>query len=216
MNVTFEQDGALRITGAAPLDHAQLRELKTMVCQSASDPEVRSVVLDGVDVDPGVPRPAVACAGRALGELPLPTVSLVRDRCFGASLALALACDVRLAATSSWFGLPEVRLGIVPDGATCQRLQRVVGVSLAADMLLSGRAVDGEEALAIGLVSRSVPGAALDHEVARLTAELAEGDPAVVAATKRLLGGGRLKPGGHAPAPPSLRVHAPSSERLSG
>lgn len=89
-----------------------------------------------------------------LAALPCPTVAAIAGPCLGGGLELALACTARVATTapSTRLGLPEVRLGLIPGLGGTQRLPRLVGVPVALDLLTTGRALDAEGALAIGLI----------------------------------------------------------------
>src|SRR4051794_35314870 len=116
---------------------------------------------------------------RAVADIPRATIAAVSGYALGGGCELALACDFRLASTRARFGQPEILLGIIPGGGGTQRLPRLVGVARAKDMILTGRQVDAEEALRIGLIDELVePEALFDRAVAR-AAELAAG--AVVA-----------------------------------
>uniref|UniRef100_V9KRB9 AU RNA-binding protein/enoyl-CoA hydratase n=1 Tax=Callorhinchus milii TaxID=7868 RepID=V9KRB9_CALMI len=91
-----------------------------------------------------------------LGHLPMPTIAVLDGAALGGGLEMALACDIRVAATSAKMGLVETRLAIIPGAGGTQRLPRVVGISLAKELIFSGRVLDGTEAKAIGLVSHVV------------------------------------------------------------
>src|SRR5687768_2385221 len=96
-----------------------------------------------------------------LDRLPMPAVAIVNGYAFGGGLELALACTFRLATRNAKMGLPEIKLGLIPGYGGTQRLPRAVGEARALDMILTGRTVDAEEALRIGLVQRIVDGDAL-------------------------------------------------------
>jgi enoyl-CoA hydratase len=98
---------------------------------------------------------------------PKPTIAAVGGWCLAGGLELALWCDLRIAAAGSTFGLPERRWGVpLIDGGT-QRLPRIVGQGRALDLILTGRMVETEEALAMGLVTEVVPeGEHLDRALA--------------------------------------------------
>lgn len=89
-------------------------------------------------------------------RLPIPSIALVNGFAFGGGCELALACTFRLALPNARFGLPEIKLGLIPGYGGTQRLPRLVGQARALDMVMTGRAVNAEEALAIGLVNRIV------------------------------------------------------------
>jgi len=104
-----------------------------------------------------------------LDRLPIPSIALVNGFAFGGGCELALACTLRLALPNAKFGLPEVKLGLIPGYGGTQRLPRLVGVGRALEMVMTGRTVNAEEALAIGLVNRIVqaPGLASAKAYAR-------------------------------------------------
>lgn len=86
-----------------------------------------------------------------------PVLAAINGTCVGGGLELALACHIRVAAAGVLLGLPEIKLGLIPGFGGTQRMPRVVGVSKAAEMILTGESLSAEEALRIGLVSRVVP-----------------------------------------------------------
>ena len=98
-----------------------------------------------------------------------PTVAAVNGYALGGGLELAMACDIRIASENARFGLPETALSIIPGAGGTQRLARLVGKGRALEMILTGRALDAEEAWAIGLVTKVVPQAGL-MDAARETA----------------------------------------------
>jgi enoyl-CoA hydratase/carnithine racemase len=115
----------------------------------------------------------------ALAAIPRATIAAVNGYALGGGLEVALACDFRVGAEDSRFGLPEALLGVLPGGGGTQRLPRLVGPSRAKDLIMSGRQVRADEALAMGLVNRvAAPDSVLDAALA-WAAELAAG--AVVA-----------------------------------
>ncbi|QDL38578.1 enoyl-CoA hydratase/isomerase family protein [Rhodoferax sediminis] len=104
-----------------------------------------------------------------LDRLPIPSIALVNGFAFGGGCELALACTLRLALPHAKFGLPEVKLGLIPGYGGTQRLPRLVGPGRALELVMTGRTVNAEEALAIGLVNRIVqaPGLAAAKAYAR-------------------------------------------------
>ncbi len=92
---------------------------------------------------------------------PLILVAAIKGLCFGGGFEFAMACDLRIAAESARIGLPEVKVGIIPGGGGTQRLPRLVGTGLAAEMILSGKLYPGQEAADMGLVNRVVG----DHDL---------------------------------------------------
>ena len=101
-----------------------------------------------------------------LERLPMPSVAIINGFAFGGGLELALACTFRLATPNAKLGLPEIKLGLIPGYGGTQRLPRVVGQARALEMILTGKAIDAQTALAWGLISRLVDGDALAHGMA--------------------------------------------------
>ncbi|XP_072848484.2 methylglutaconyl-CoA hydratase, mitochondrial isoform X2 [Pogona vitticeps] len=91
-----------------------------------------------------------------MANLPVPTIAAIDGIALGGGLELALACDIRVAATSAKMGLVETKLAIIPGAGGTQRLPRTIGVSLAKELIFSARVIDGEEAKSIGLISHVV------------------------------------------------------------
>jgi 2-oxoglutaroyl-CoA hydrolase len=116
-----------------------------------------------------------------------PVVAALQGYCFGVGLELALACDFRLAADDLQLGFPEVTIGMIPGSGGTQRLARLVGLGRAKDLVLRGRRVSAEEALALGLVTGVVPASELDAAVVRLVEELSQHSPLALAMAKRVL-----------------------------
>ncbi|APE45982.1 hypothetical protein BOO69_20725 (plasmid) [Sulfitobacter alexandrii] len=117
--------------------------------------------------------------------LPCPTIAAINGHALGGGMELALACDFRLMSASARIGQPEVRHGLVPGGNGIQQLIRLIGREAALDMLMSGDALDGEAALARGLVSRVVAPDALAAEAETFAARFLMCGPDAVALTKR-------------------------------
>jgi 2-(1,2-epoxy-1,2-dihydrophenyl)acetyl-CoA isomerase len=157
----------------------------------ADDPAVRVVVLTGAgrafcaggDVksmaEGGERRsPAEATAhlrsrmevSRILHELPKPTIAMINGPAAGAGLAFALACDLRIAGASARLVTAFVRVGFSGDFGGSYFLTRLVGTAKARELYFTGRPVDAEEALSLGLVNRLVP----DDQLATVTMELAQ------------------------------------------
>ena len=116
-----------------------------------------------------------------------PVVAALRGYCFGVGLELALACDFRIAADDVQLGFPEVTIGMIPGSGGTQRLARLVGLGRAKDIVMRGRRLDAEEALALGLVTEVVAAEELDGAVSRLVEELSRHSPLALAMAKRVL-----------------------------
>ncbi|KAI5614257.1 methylglutaconyl-CoA hydratase, mitochondrial [Silurus asotus] len=91
-----------------------------------------------------------------LGNLPVPTIAAIDGAALGGGLEMALACDIRIAATSAKMGLVETKLAIIPGAGGTQRLPRTIGISLAKELIFAARVVDGTEAKTLGLVNHAV------------------------------------------------------------
>jgi enoyl-CoA hydratase len=101
-------------------------------------------------------------------NLSVPVIAAVKGETSGAGLGLALAADIRIAAADTIFSFPEAQFGVPPIFGSSQRLYKTVGIGRAKELLFTGRSIDAEEALRIGLVNRVVPADILDEEANRL------------------------------------------------
>ncbi|XP_071587543.1 methylglutaconyl-CoA hydratase, mitochondrial isoform X5 [Heliangelus exortis] len=122
-----------------------LKMMSKAVDALKSDKKVRTVIFRSE-------VPGIFCAA----NLPVPTIAAIDGAALGGGLELALACDIRVAASSAKMGLVETKLAIIPGAGGTQRLPRTIGVSLAKELIFSARIVDGEEAKSIGLISHVV------------------------------------------------------------
>jgi len=133
---------------------------------------------DITELDGGGPESVAAnfhSALSALAGLPRATIAALNGYALGGGLELALACDFRIAATDAVLGVPEVLLGVIPGGGGTQRLARLIGPSRAKELIMTGRQVGADEALALGLVNKLVgPDDVLEASVA-FAASLANG-----------------------------------------
>ncbi|KGN37009.1 enoyl-CoA hydratase/isomerase family protein [Knoellia subterranea] len=93
---------------------------------------------------------------KALAAIPKPTVAAITGYALGGGCEVALACDFRIAAKGTKLGQPEVLLGVIPGAGGSQRLARLIGPAKAKDLIFTGRFVDADEALAIGLVDEVI------------------------------------------------------------
>ncbi len=148
---------------AAAFDETAAGDARALLITGAGD----RAFCAGADVTELMGRPLQAARdGAVLGQavmakldtLPIPSIALINGYAFGGGLELALACTFRLAASGARLGLPEIKLGLIPGYGGTQRLPRLVGAARALEMILTGRTVAAEEALAIGLVNRIVDG----------------------------------------------------------
>lgn len=186
------------------LDPGLLRELASALEETAARPECRAIVVAaegrsfcaGANFAAGGEQAAGGfhdMAGRFYVEarrifaVPLPLVAAVHGPAVGAGVGLALACDLRVTCPEAHFAANFTRLGIHPGFAITLTLPALIGPSRAADMLLTGRRVGGEEAARLGLADRRVPAGEVRDAARSLAAEIAEAAPLAVAATRATL-----------------------------
>lgn len=165
--VTIDRQEALNA-----LNDELLTELSVAFEMAEADLEVRALVVTGAgrafvagaDIA-SLQRLGDGFAGReaslggqdltnTLAALPIPTIAAINGFALGGGLELALAADLRVASPKARLGLPEVGLGLIPGYGGTQRLPRLIGQGRALDLIFTGRHVDAEEALAMGLVNR--------------------------------------------------------------
>jgi enoyl-CoA hydratase/carnithine racemase len=167
------------------LDDALMHALAAAADTLADRDELCAVVLRarGPAFSRGLP-PAVAWPPRswpdgvaAIARLPMPVVAAIRGEAAGWGLALALACDLRVAATGARFSLPETGAGRLPGGGVTPRLARLVGPARAADLVLLGTVLSGRDATAWGLATRAVPPTAVDRTALAMARALARRGP---------------------------------------
>src|SRR3954466_7700256 len=173
---------------------------------AAADPDVRCVVLRGAGpmFSSGMDLAALAAlaeeperlrtfrrscleAWNLAEEMPKPTVGVIHGACIGGALELALACDLRVVAEDAVLGLPETRVGLIPDVGGCSRLPGVVGLGRAKELIMTGRLIDGAEAERIGLANRVAPADELEAACDALVEELLSCAPVAVGLAKRVM-----------------------------
>lgn len=121
----------------------------------------------------------------AMREVPKPVIAAVQGRALAGGAGLATACDLVLASETAEFGYPEVSIGFVPAMAMTM-LRRCVGEKRAFDLISTGRRISAQEAERIGLVSRVVPAASFDRDVAKIVADIAATSASALRITKQL------------------------------
>lgn len=139
----------------------------------------------------------------AVAELEVPTVAAIGGAAIGAGLALALACDLRYAAEDAALAAPFTALGMHPGMATSWLLPQTVGLPVARELLLTGRAVSGAEAVGLGLVNQVFPRERLLDEALAVAARVAAAAPVATRLTKVA-----LADGGHASYAAALQWEA--------
>ena len=175
--------------------------------EAADEPSVRAIVLRGAGkvFSAGMDVEALAAIGsepsaqlRAFRrdaitawnlaeETPKPVIAQIHGVCIGGALELALACDLRVLAEDAFVGMPETRLGLVPDLGGSSRLPQVVGLGRAKELIMTGRVIGAQDAERIGLANRVAPADQLDHATQELADELLACAPVAVGLAKRLM-----------------------------
>jgi enoyl-CoA hydratase len=139
-----------------------------------------------------------------------PVIAAINGYALGGGCELALACHVRIAAENAVLGLPEVGLGAIPGFGGTQRLPRIIGLGRATELVVTGRRVRADEALALGLVSRVVPQAALLAEAESLALAILRNGPLAVAAALEA-----MRDGMQLPLDAGLRLESKKFGRLA-
>ncbi len=119
--------------------------------------------------------------------MPVPVIAAINGHCLGMGFELALACDIRIAAETAFFSIPEVTIGTIPDCGGTQRLPRIVGPGKAKELIFTGRRIDAAEALRIGMVEHVYPRDKLMEEARKLATEIAAMAPALIQGAKNAI-----------------------------
>jgi len=181
------------------LNAATIDELESAFRQLAAAGDVRGIVLTGAgekafvagadiaELERMGPLDGVRTSRRGqdvfrfIERLGKPVIAAVNGFALGGGLELALACHLRVAADSARFGLPEVKLGIIPGYGGTHRLPRLIGRGRALELILTGDMIDAAEAYRIGLVNRVVPAAELLGAATALLVRITANGPIAVA-----------------------------------
>jgi enoyl-CoA hydratase len=211
VSVKVDRDGPVAVVtldrpeAMNALDVPTLELLRDSLVELGSESEVRVIVLtgagdrafaagadikymSGLDVDEAK---GWGDLGHTVGQLletsSKPTIAAVNGFALGGGCELALACDLRYAASTAKLGQPEINLGIIPGWGGTQRLARVCGLGVAKDLILTGRIVDADEALRLGLVTAVYEPGELMANVLETAKLIASKSPVALAAAKRAL-----------------------------
>lgn len=123
-------------------------------------------------------------------EFPKPVIAAIDGYALGGGLELAMACDFRIASKRSELGQPEINLAIIPGGGGTQRLPRLVGMTRAKEMVMTGDRISAEKAHEWGLVNKAVKTENFEEEVEKFASRLARGPPIALTAAKRVMNKG--------------------------
>ena len=178
-------------------------ELMSKLAEAAEvfdeDPEIRCILIlgserafaAGADIADMAPRSVADMKQRdqfrdwdRLRRIRTPMVAGVSGFALGGGCELAMLCDLAVAADNAKFGQPEVSIGVIPGAGGTQRLARSVGRAMAMDMCLTGRMLDANEALRIGLVSRVLPSEGFEQAMMTVGGEIAKQAPMAVQLAK--------------------------------
>lgn len=207
-----KKDGIGWITFNNPARHNAVsfemwQALPVVLADFAADPEVRVVVLKGAgekafvagaDISQfkekrssedavQVYNAAADNASKALQECPKPTMAMIRGYCIGGGTAIAVNCDIRIAAEDARFGVPAGKLGLGYRFTGIKRLSDVVGPAFTAEIFFTARQFTAQEALQMNLVNRVVPVAELENYVLDYAKTIAGNAPLTIASVKRSL-----------------------------
>ena len=180
-----------------------LRQFCEFFGSVTKNPDIRAIVLTGAgskafvggaeletlgSLDPVSAREFIGLIHAACGavrDCPVPVIARINGWCLGAGLELAACCDLRIAADSAVFGMPEVRLGI-PSVVEAAVLPRLVGAGRARWLVMTGETIGAAEALVWGLIEKISPAEKLDDTVNAALDAILAGEPEAIRAQKRL------------------------------
>lgn len=210
--VRLEIDGAVGIIRldrppVNAINRAIHGDLLAVTEQVARHPDIRAVVLyggerafaAGADIKEmvGLNSHEITVLGgtlnaavTAITRLTQPVIAAVTGYALGGGFELALAADFRLVADNAVLGLPEITLGVIPGAGGTQRLARLIGPTMAKELIFTGRSVAADEAVALGLASRALPADQVFAQALAMATRLAAGPTAALAAAKRAIDDG--------------------------
>ncbi len=171
------------LTGSGPVfsSGGNVKDMKRFFEQDIAPDRIREEYRQGIQRLP-----------KALCNLDVPVIAAVNGAAIGAGMDLTCMCDIRIASETATFAESFVRLGIIPGDGGAWLLPRAVGMAKASEMAFTGEAIDAQEALRCGLVSRVVPPDQLMATARHLAEKIAANPPAAMRMTKRLLREGQM------------------------
>jgi len=182
-------------------------ELRAAAQEAGRDDQVRAVVVYGGEkvfaagadikemaamsyVDMAIRATELSSAFDAFARIGKPVVAAITGYALGGGCELALACDWRVASADAKLGQPEINLGVIPGAGGTQRLARLIGPAKAKQLIMSGRLVGADEALAIGLVDAVVPAAEVYDAAVAMVRPYTTGPAQALRAAKIAIDGG--------------------------
>lgn len=203
-------------------------ELERLAGVIALDPSLRVVLLSGagdsafsagadiIEMQNNVTNPermrimqqAVLDAQAAWDTVPIPTIAIIRGACTGGGCGLALSCDLRLATPDAFMSIPPAKLGLAYSLADTKRLYDLVGPSRTKEILYTGRRINADEALTLGLINELVAADAIEARATALAREIADNANNSVRAAKAVVK--LLSAGTSSETPESLRYYSES------
>jgi enoyl-CoA hydratase/carnithine racemase len=190
-----------------PLNTQVQEELREAAHDASANPEIKAVIVyggekvfaAGADIVEFTTVSYQAMTTRAtelsacfdaVARIGKPVVAAITGYALGGGCELALACDWRVVAEDAKLGQPEIRLGLIPGAGGTQRLARLIGPAKAKDLIFSGRMVDADEALRIGLADRVAPAAEVYATAVQLVRPYVNGPSLALRAAKQAVDGG--------------------------
>ena len=132
-------------------------------------------------------RGPILAVWNLLEEMTKPTIAQIHGACIGGAAELALAADFRVMAEDAVLAIPEVRVGLIPDVGGSSRLPAIVGLGIAKELIMTGKAIDGREAHRVGFANRIAPAEELDGATEALCNDLLACAPLAVGLAKRVM-----------------------------
>ncbi|MBN8485354.1 MAG: enoyl-CoA hydratase [Sphingomonadales bacterium] len=223
MLITIERDGPVAVVtmnrpeAMNALSSALREELARAMVEVNADDAIRAVVLTGAGTrafTAGLDLKELGTQGlgaanaeapaanpvKAIEQCRKPVIGAINGVAITGGFEVALACDILIASENARFADTHARVGIMPGWGLSQKLSRLIGISRAKELSLSGNFLDAQTACAWGLVNRVVPADELLPAAKKLAADIATADPAMVGAYKALIDDGFALPFGEAMA----------------